>query len=151
MIHIRHATGDDAGWLLEQLREFASFFGTRLSLIPADDGVALAVVHHLIASLEFFVAVDYRSLTPLGFIAGSLAPHPFNPSVRTLSEVFWWVRPDRRGSSAGARLLDRFLAVGEEKADWIVMTLEAKSPVDPASLERRGFRLHERSYLKEVA
>lgn len=150
MIMIRRANGSDAGWIIEQLREFAAFFGTRLPLFPADYDVAYALTNHLIVSLEFFVAIDYRTGEGMGFIAGSLGAHPLNPAIRALSEVFWWVAPNRRGSSAGARLLEAFLELGREKADWIVMTLEAQSPVDPASLERRGFHLHERSFLLEV-
>lgn len=150
MIHIRRAVASDAGWILGQLRAFAVFFGTKRSLFPSDDEVALAIVHHLIASLEFFIATDNRTLQPAGFIAGALGPHPYNPELRTLTEVFWWVSPERRGSSAGARLLDHFEHVGREKADWIIMTLEAKSPVDPATLARRGYQLHERSFLMEV-
>ena len=29
-----------------------------------------------------------------------------------LTELFWWVTPEHRGSSAGARLLEEFLAFG---------------------------------------
>jgi hypothetical protein len=56
-----------------------------------------------------------------------------------------------RGSSAGARLLEAFIAYGKKNADCIVMTLQAKSPVDPRSLERKGFRLYERNFMLEVA
>lgn len=150
MIMIRKANGSDAEWLGSQLREFSRFFGTVRALYPSDPAVALAIVHHMIATLEFFVAIDNRTGEPLGFIAGMLGPHPMNPDIRTLSEVFWWVTPARRGSTAGHRLLEHFIEFGHKRADWIVMTLEAKSPVDPSALERRGFRLHERSYLMEV-
>lgn len=150
MIQVRRATRLDIPWLLTQLETFASFFGTKLSLFPASPMVALSIVTAFVDQLEFFVAVDFRTQAPMGFIAGSLGKHPMNPSIRVLSEVFWWVAEDRRGSSAGARLFERFVAFGQGNADWIVMTLESKSPVDPASLERRGFTLHERSYLLEV-
>jgi len=152
MIRIREATGFDVPWLLEQLREFADFYGTKRSLFPSDDAVAHALITHLITQGKFFLAVDHASDKCVGFIAGLLGPSAYNPEITQLTELFWWVAPSRRGSSAGARLLNRFEEYGREVgADWLVMTLEAKSPVDPASLERRGFRLHERSYLMEVA
>lgn len=150
MINVRLATRDDVPWLLGQLESFAAFFGTKRSLFPADRFVAQTIVVAFVDQLKFFVAVDHATQRPLGFIAGALGPHPMNPSVRVLNEVFWWVAPDKRGSSAGGRLFDRFVEFGRANADWIVMTLESKSPVDPASLERRGFSLHERSYLLEV-
>jgi hypothetical protein len=151
MIHVRRATGDDADWILGQLREFSHFFGTKHPLFPSDADVAASIVHAMIANLVFFIAVDHRTLEPQGFIAGAVGPHPMNPELKTFAEVFWWVTPSRRGSSAGARLLERFVEFGRANAQWVIMTLEAKSPVDPASLERRGFRLHERAYLMEVA
>jgi hypothetical protein len=61
------------------------------------------------------------------------------------------VSPEHRGGSAGARLFKHFMKYGEDNADWIVMTLEAASPIDPKSLHAYGFKEYERSYLLEVA
>lgn len=140
-------------WILEQLRAFDRFFGARRSLFP-DEDYATTQLRQLIASGPFFVADEQlpkgEPIACIGFIAGFVAPHFMNPSLHVLNELFWWVDASFRGSSAGARLLDAFLAYGREHADWIVFTLEAKSPVNPATLERKGFHLHERSYLLEV-
>lgn len=76
--------------------------------------------------------------------------HPYNPAIRVLTETFWWVTPNARGSRAGLMLLDAFTAYGERNADWIVFTLEHHSPVNERTLTKRGFHLHERSYLREV-
>jgi GNAT superfamily N-acetyltransferase len=139
-------------WLLEQMRAFGQFFGSKHSLFPSDDGVALETLRVLIEAHVFFVAEkeDGYVAQLVGFIAGALGPHPYNAQIMVLSEQFWWVNPIHRGSSAGARLLERFLQFGREHADWIVMTLETKSPVDPKSLERKGFKHFEHSYLLET-
>lgn len=146
-VTVRPATVDDVPWLIEQLRQFAEFFGSNRSLFE-DEGYARAVLPTLIEQHPFFLAVqgDER----IGFISGMLAPHPWNPRITLLSEAFWWVSEAHRGGRAGLMLLDAFLSVGMAKADWIVFTLEEKSPVNPATLERRGFHLHERAYLLEV-
>lgn len=152
-ITVRPAESSDIPWLIEQLRQFAQFFGTKKSLF-GNTSHAEATLQRLIESQPFFVADrgDAGENTErLGFIAGSLFPHPWNPDIRMLTETFWWVAPAARGTKAGLFLLDRFLDVGHEHADWIHFTLEAQSPVNPRTLERRGFALHERAYLLEVS
>lgn len=150
---IREARPDDVVWLLEQLRAFDQFFGAGRSLVPSDPMLAHDTVAELVTRAQASDAAFYIAVldgTRVGFIAGVLMNHPFNPEIRLLSELFWWVDPAHRGSSAGARLLARFEEFGRKRADWITMTLEAKSPVDPSSLTRRGYRHQESSYLLEV-
>lgn len=153
-ISVRRAVAADAPWLLTQLRAFSDFFGTTKPLFP-DDATADALLTALLAH-PFYVA-EKASLfhgvdpKPIGFICGTLAPHPFNPAITVLSEVFWWVDEANRLGRAGHLLLEAFLRVGREHADWIVFSLEAKSPVNPETLTKRGFHLHESSYLLEVA
>lgn len=95
----------------------------------------------------WFDRVERRTL---GLIGGQLAPHPFNPELLVLTELFWWVDPEHRGGRAGAMLLDAFTAYGEEHAHWILFTLEHESPVNDRCLTKRGFALKERCYLREV-
>lgn len=151
MTRIRPATVFDVPWLLDQLRAFDDFFGTKRSLFPSD-AAARGILETLITAQVFLIAE--RNGVAVGFITGTLAPHPFNPAIRVLSEVFWWVEPEHRGTAAGARLLDAFLGHGRLHADWIVMTLEQRTidegMVDPASLASRGFKLHEQAYLLEL-
>lgn len=154
---IRRASFDDIPWLLTQLREFAAFAGTKHCLFPADEAIATATVHSFIHAADtgngvFLVA---ESLTApregVGFIVGVLGPHPFNPRLRTLAELFWWVQPSRRGSSAGARLLDAFIGFGKRNADVVTMVLEHGSPATlELGLAKRGFRAQERTYVLEV-
>lgn len=48
-------------------------------------------------------------------------------------------------------LLNEFVAFGHANADWIALSLiEGASPVKQSSLVKRGFHLHESSYLLEV-
>lgn len=145
-VTIRVATSKDIPWLLNQLRSFAAFYDSKHSLFP-DEDEAEQFLSDLIDLHPFFIAENGQ---PIGFIAGSLAPHPYNRRVIQLSEMFWWVDEDHRGGRAGLLLLDAFIRFGKTVADQISMTLETNSPVNPATLERRGFREMERSYLMEV-
>lgn len=147
-ITVRRAIASDIPWLLGQLHEFDVFFGSSRSLYP-DPETAEAIVSGLVAEHPFYIAENERE--PIGFIAGAVHAHPFNPSLRVLSEMFWWVAQPFRGSRAGHLLLREFIAFGKANADWIVMTLEHESPVNPETLTRRGFRPKETSYLLESA
>lgn len=150
MITIRFATFEDVEWLFTQCIDFDRFFGAKQSLM-ADDP---AYTRELLATLitQHIVLVAVRGVELIGFIAGSLASHPFRPTLSVATELLWWVLPPNRQSSAGARLLNAFEDVARDRgAQWILMALEAESPVRPESLTRRGYRAKETSYLLEVA
>lgn len=145
---VRQATTDDVPWLLGQLAQFDRFIGAKHSLFPSPD-YAERMLTELLASQPFLVAVGEDG--PVGFIAGALAPHPYNPAIRVLTELFWWVAEPYRRSRAGLLLLNAFVRIGEEQADWIFLSLEHASPVNETTLTRRGFRPFETTYLLEVA
>ena len=145
---IRRASLDDIDWLLGQLQDFAAVYGTKRSLFPTGEharaGVKMLVENHLV-----LVAQDLEAGN-VGFIAGYVLAHPYNPALRILQEAFWWVAPEHRGTRAGLLLLEEFVAWGRENVDWVTCAIEAESPIDERCLTKRGFRLHERSYLLEV-
>lgn len=145
----RHATLNDLPFILEQLWAFNDFCNTKHSLIPIEEGKATEIVAGLIQNAYFIVIETYGGKT-IGFICGVLHPHMLNPEIMVLTELFWWVMPEARGTMAGAQLFIEFEAYGRRHANWIIMTLEHNSPVNPESLEKRDFHLKERNYLLEV-
>lgn len=147
-IRVRDVRAKDTDWLVVQLRAFSQFFGTDKQLFTTADDVRERLPV-LLAMGPCFIATQGDGL-PIGFIAGLLAPHPYNPAIRVLTESFWWVEPNWRQTRAGLLLLEAFIRAGEECADWIHFTLEAKSPVNERTLTKRGFQLYERAYLREV-
>lgn len=147
MVKVRNANPDDAAWLIEQIHAFEKFAGFKRQLLE-DEGRAYETVWNLIAAHVVRIACDDEQR--LGFIAGYHTPHPFNTNIKVLSEIFWWVAPERRGSRAGAALLNDFETIGRATADWVVLSLEHKSPLREVQLLKRGFRQVERSFLLEV-
>ena len=148
MITVRPATLTDLPWLLRELQSFDQFFDSSRSLFP-DLETAEAIVSEFVTKHLFLVAQGRDGC--LGFIAGIVGPHPYNPALTYLSETFWWVTPQFRGSRAGLTLLNAFVMTGKQlQVDAIVMTLESDSPVNPETLTRRGFRPKETNYLLEV-
>jgi hypothetical protein len=147
-ITVRQAQHTDIDWIVHQLRKFSEFYGTKLSLF-GDDAYARERLTWIIDCHVFLVA-DHSQHGPVGFIAGLAQPHFFNPSIRHLAELFWWVDEAHRGGKAGLLLLRAFTDWGRENCDWITCSLEHHSPVKDETLTRRGFKIQERSFLLEV-
>lgn len=144
---VRRGTAEDLDWLVSELRTFSAFFNTKKPLFGDEEFVRQGMSQFIDKHVVF---VAEKAGERAGFIAGAMAPHPFNPSIRVLSETFWWVSEEHRGSRAAALLFTEFLAFGKATADWVTMGLEAHSPVNPDALIKRGFKLQERCFLLEV-
>jgi hypothetical protein len=147
-VEIRRATPQDMDWLIGQLRAFALFMGTKRTLF-GDEQLVRQSLATMIESHVVLIA-EREDGVLMGMIGGLFVPHVFNPEIRLLSETFWWVAVEHRGSRAGLLLLNAFIEYGKSSADWVTMALEQKSPVDPRCLSKRGFRLMETNYLLEV-
>ena len=142
---VRRATLDDVPWLLAELRAFAAHYPiTTVSLFGSDahaEGMLLALIGGQ------FVAIATRNGERLGLIAGGVAPHPYNPDLLVASELWWWVSPAHRGTTAGYRLLASFHEWARQQgADLATMTLASNSQVRPGALERLGYRETERAF-----
>jgi hypothetical protein len=155
-ISVRRAKAEDIPWLLTELKKFSEFFTSSIPLFDPD--TAEEILTNLVETQIIFVAVRRSVVTgtgvdvfhPIGFIAGALLAHPFNPKIRMLSEFFWWVQEEHRETRAGLLLLNEFTEFGKANADWIGMALEHFSPVNERCLLRRGYKFKERSFLLEV-
>jgi hypothetical protein len=156
-IQVRRAAPEDLSWVLSQLKDFSKFYGTKLQLF-GDEEYSRNFLLGLIQEHPSFVAVKEQkdengeawTTNMCGFIAGIVSPHMYNPKINLLTEAFWWVPEEYRGSRAGALLLEAFISWGKENVDWITFTLEHKSPVSDRCLTKRGFQLQEKNYLLEV-
>ena len=137
----------DIDWLIGQLKTFSEFYGHKKSLYGDEEycreGLRRTITGH------FFLIAE-RGKDRLGFIAGLVAPHLYNPSIRNLTELFWWVAEEHRGSSAGLVLLDEFVKWGKENCDWICFSITKDTRIDPEHLLKRGFKPYESSFLMEV-
>ena len=145
-VYVRPGNSGDMPWILEQLKEFSVFFGTKISLY--DEPSAISGLTKLMDN--GLVLIAEQGDQHLGFIVGAITPHLFNPNILVLTEFLWWVEPAYRKGRAGYLLLKEFIQWGEKNADWIVFTIEEKSPLNEETILKQGFERMERSYLKEV-
>lgn len=146
MIKVRPALKSDAGWIFAMCEDFARFYDSKISLAGNPEH-GRRFLDQLISQHVVLVAVNEQE--PMGFIAGLMTAHHFNPDIIQLAELLWWVPEEHRNTRAGAMLFSEFLKVGEEYCQWVTFTLETKSPVKDSFLLKRGFKLTERAYLKE--
>ena len=89
---------------------------------------------------------------PVGILMAAIEPNMWIPRVRQLREIVWYVKPDYRRGLHGGRLFSAFTQKATEllAADEIQLCFTTRmTTTDAYSLERRGFRLTEQTYLKE--
>lgn len=145
---VRVATHEDIDWIVDELKRFAALARTKKPLF----GSEAHAVPFISSCIDHHVALIAESETHerLGVIIGTLCPHPFNPEIRLLSEIFFWVTEAARGSRAAPLLLNAFDLIGSQRADWITLSKFFTSPIHSRSYERRGYRLQEQTFLKET-
>ena len=76
------------------------------------------------------------------------------PIVKTMREVAWWVDPEHRGSSAGAKLLKEYTRVGDELVDNNIIsayTITTLGMGDHLNLMKRGWDPIETNFVRGVA
>lgn len=153
-IAVRAAVPTDIGWLLGELAQFAKFTGIAHGQIKDNERTRGRLLD--LISRHYFIVADEvleHCTTPVGFIAAYEQEHPFFEGTRWLAEVFWWVTPEARHSRAGAMLFNEYLKYAHSRPDLdtqVSIALEELSPIKPASLEKRGFKLVERSFIKTI-
>lgn len=144
---IRRARLDDIDWILSQLKIFAKWYGTKKSLYGDEtycrEGLRKTIENH-------YFTIAEQSSEPIGFISGYISPHPYNPSIRVLTEFFWWVSENKRHTKAGSMLLDEYVRWGKENCDWVTFSVTQETKISENHLTKRGFMLIEKSYLLEA-
>lgn len=147
-MRIRRAGIEDVPWVCAQLRDFADSAPLLRKLYGSQEH-AEVVVGNLVR--DHYMAIAERDGAPVGFIAGMLAPHPFNPDLLFAAEVFWWVTLPHRGSRAGAMLFNDFDRWADNSGAHLVgMTREASSPISERAYLRRGYQPAEQQYVRCV-
>lgn len=149
MYHIREAMFEDIPALCVQLKAFSDHHSTKLPPYK-DQETSELILKGIMANHLFYVAVTEDTHELVGFIAGYVVNHPFNPDIITLVEAFWWVDPKHRKSGVGIQLLDAYENWGKKNVDWITMTIEEETPIPHELFLSRGFRKKETAFIMEV-
>lgn len=87
--------------------------------------------------------------SPVGALGAIIVPNTYNPNIKTLVEMFWYVLPEYRKSRAGLLLLNAYAEKAEELGLEATMSLLPTSNIQDKTLAKRGFSICEYAYRKE--
>jgi hypothetical protein len=79
-------------------------------------------------------------------------PNMWLPSAKELREVVWYVKPEHRKSTVGGKLFLQYCKKGDEllaRGDIQGYFTTQMTTTRTIDLESRGFKLTERTFLKE--
>jgi len=85
----------------------------------------------------------------IGMLAGISSPFIFGPHL-IASEIAWWIEPEKRGQKDGVELVEAFEYWAKFKAACAIITLTSLDDKVGKFYESRGYKLHERAYMKEI-
>lgn len=143
----RPAKSEDIEWILGELKVFSKFIRTKYELY-GDEAYSKKGIQMLIDEHIFLIAeVDGNRA---GFVSGYFTPHLFNPAIKILCELFWYVNPNYRGAGVGSLLMNEYVAFGKKHAQWITFSKNRFTKLNEKSLLKRGFNHHESTYLQEI-
>lgn len=83
-----------------------------------------------------------------GMILGIVAPFVYG-TIPVATELAWWVSPEARNSSIGKELFDTFENWAKEQGCKLITMISLDEQVGKY-YEKRGYRLSERAYIKEI-
>ena len=145
---VRHATLNDLDWIVGEFPTFSKHYGTKKPLFQDEDYARRTTADLIENHLVLLAECSERG--PMGFIFGLCAPHFYNPNIKTLTELFWWVPASYRKTRAGVMLLNEFTSWGKKNCDWITFGIMDSTEVKESALIKRGYIPYERGYLMEV-
>ncbi|HLB68751.1 MAG TPA: GNAT family N-acetyltransferase [Thermoplasmata archaeon] len=152
-IRVTPTSESEFPWIMVKLREQAIDYmtdgGSSLSLYGGDEH-AESMLRLLRADHILLTAVTETG-EAVGFIAGWVSGHPFNPAVRVATHFWWYVDPVHRHSRAASLLLSDFVVTAEDRGcQRITLCLGPRTMIRDESLEKIGFKHSDRCYVKEI-
>ncbi len=146
-MNVRPAVMEDISWIVDQLMEFDRQTGH--DQIADREYLRIGLIPEMIRNHVMLIAEAENGIR-CGVLGAMKTPHLFNPGVKMLSEVFWWVDPKARGCGAGARLLIAYDNLVVSGYDMGTVSLLENSRVRDESLEELGFKRSDSVFLKVV-
>ena len=141
---VRRVGIDDYKEMMELMKEFSGHYG--MGLEPNESGFYNVFRMVLFNGVGVVALKDERII---GAIGGTYHNNLFNDTVIVLTELFWYVKPEFRGTNAGGRLFLEYEKAGYAGADYMTMTLLDTSVKSlDNGLKKRGFEQKERMYIK---
>lgn len=144
---IRGATIADVPRLVEMAKRF---HGETVysAILPFSDASVEQAMTSFIGNETAVVFVMEAEGEIVGAIGGIMGPH-FVSGTKAMSELFWWVDPEHRGS--GSKLLSTFEKYAKEcGASFISMIAPPEARQVEKLYDRMGYHRSESIYMKDL-
>ncbi len=138
---VRNAQIKDYDDIKRLMIDFANFNPIEDLHAPQYDFMHVnAVIDHILKTGIALVVEDNGRV--VGMLLATIQGDLWLPHVKRMTEVAWWVENEYRGTSAGARLLNRYIAIGieaKDKGHISTFTLTTLATTPDLKLEDRGW------------
>ena len=130
-MNIRNANKFDLPHILDMLRGFRNATPIDMMRECDNEDYINKLYHHVI--LGGGIALIAENEKPFGMIIGVKDHNIWDPEIKVLRELVYWVEPEYRGTSAGYRLLKEYnkqaqKLVDDKKIKLFTMTKMVNSP-----------------------
>jgi GNAT superfamily N-acetyltransferase len=147
-VNVRTATHDDLGDILRMGRQFCAALDEDFDRESVAEHVEWLIdTDHCTA----MVAINIEGKA-VGMVSGVAIPNYFDNRRVMAAEMWWWVDQDARDAGIGTALIDALeswaIEAGADRLSMMVMHQLSDGAVE-AIYEKRGYRKHETTYLKE--
>ena len=148
---IRLADHKDTFVVVELLRRFLTETSYSQAEQAIKDTENLCKITWLVQQ-HGYIWLAFQDEEPVGLLMAVKEPNMWLPSARELKELVWYVVPEHRQSSQGGKLFLQYCKKGDELLSrgeiqgYFTTQMTTTRNID---LESRGFKLTERTFLKE--
>ena len=140
-MEVRSARVEDYDDIKSLMIDFANFNTVEDLHKPKYDFVHVnKVIDHILKTGLALVCTDNNRV--VGMLLATIQGDLWLPHVKRMTEVAWWVEEEYRGSSAGARLLNRYISIGielQDRKDISSFTLTTLATTPDLKLQERGW------------
>lgn len=144
MSNIKIATVDDLHEVLDMSKEFMSSTGYSKY---SDEQTITNLIETIVTGPQDTMII--LLIPGVGFLAGQSSPFAFGPHFLA-SEIAWWVNEDQRKSGAGNELIEAFEYWAKNVARCSIISLTSLDDKVGKIYEKKGYKLYERAYMKEL-
>lgn len=148
---IRHATIQDFDRIMEMMIDFANSSPYEAHHDPQYNDTWVRRLLCSFMSAGCVLLAEEKEQT-IGMLIASISSDPWLPEVKTLREVAWWVDEEHRMTSAGYKLLIKYIEIGNQLQEQNLIkgfTLTNMEQSPDFKLEKRGWRPIEKNYIFE--
>lgn len=138
------ATIDDVAEILEMSKQFMSKTGYAEY---SDEQNIRNLIESIVTGRQDQMIILLKP--GVGFIAGQATPFVFGPHY-IASEIAWWINEEKRNSGIGEELVEAFEYWAKNVAGCTIITLTSLDDGVGKFYEKKGYKLHERAYMKEL-